>query len=303
MGQHSKIEWCHHTVNFWWGCAFAELLDGSHREECTRCYAKAWAKYAGKGRATWGKDGLRWLRVREAMAEMDRLDASAGKRGVRERVFINSMSDAFEGRADLAPARSQLWKACESAKHLDVLLLTKRPQNVLGMVPQAWLPDWPAHVWIGTTVGTKRAADECVPELLKIPARVRFLSCEPLLEAVRGLNWLPGDEFTTSDGSRHRRAVNAWPGIHWVIAGGESGPGARPMHPDWVRSLRDQCQAAKVPFLFKQWGEHGPIYDARGRENGFARIGKKTAGRMLDGRTWDEVPVGEGKSPIRNPQS
>jgi len=162
---------------------------------------------------------------------------------------------------------------------------------------------WPLpNVWIGSSVEDQVAADERIPHLLKCPAAVRFLSCEPLLGPV-------DLALTRSDRVAHvLKSSSSFPGfastgkkeslIHWVICGGESGHKARPMHPDWARSLRDQCQAARVPFFFKQWGEFAPgdqIPPAHSldpqRPSGFTyRVGKKAAGRLLDGRTWDEVP-------------
>lgn len=307
MAKNSAIEWCHHTVNFWWGCVFATLADGSLDEACRHCYAKMLSALFSRGKATWGPKGNRWIRHVAAVRELAKVDESARKRNVRERVFINSMSDTFEDRDDLNEARAALFAVCPSLTNLDILVLTKRPQNVRRMVPTAWLENWPAHVWIGTTCGTQQAADERVPELLRIPARVRFLSCEPLLEHV-ALK-LPDHDFSETGA----------PIIHWVICGGESGPKARPMHPDWARSLRDQCHAAGVAFFFKQWGEWFPgcndgdgfLFDDRHGEpenfptrfnvhefpperNGeyqeMARIGKKAAGRILDGREHSEFP-------------
>lgn len=146
--------------------------------------------------------------------------------------------------------------------------------------PQEWpLP----NVWLGISAEDQPAADERIPLLLQCPAAVRFVSCEPLLGPISlGMlgtreNWRP-----------------VYDGIRWVIAGGESGPKARPMHPDWVRSLRDQCQEAGVPFFFKQWGEWLPHVDTVREElptkDQFTRVGKKAAGRLIDGREWNECP-------------
>jgi protein gp37 len=247
--------------------------------------------------------------------------------GYRPRVFCASMADWLDDEVPIEWL-ADLLALIHKTPNLDWLLLTKRPENWrerLGavMVYQAhkktcfpgspdeledWLHDWrmmnraPKNVWIGTSVENQEMADKRIPELLKIPAKVRFLSCEPLLGAV--------DIFTLpNSGIGH---VHVAKNIQWVIAGGESGPGARPMHPDWVRSLRDQCQAAGVAFFFKQWGEWG-----RYKENGISlndgdvrcwindeaetgicshaehsvRVGKKAAGRILDGRGWNEFPA------------
>ena len=315
--KNTKIEWCDHTVNFWWGCTFAHYLTGQTREECEHCYALMLAKLFSKGKATWGPQGNRWLRENKAMAEINKLDASAARRGVRERVFVNSMSDTFEDRRDLDGARTLLWLAAHAVTNLDLLLLTKRPQNVARMVPAHWMAGhWPAHVWLGCTAGTQQAANECLPRLLNIPARVRFLSCEPMLGPV-------DIEENLDDLCDGGYVLGSAP-IHWVICGGESGPKARPMHPDWARSLRDQCAAAGVPFHFKQWGEWAPAVEAYGTTGhvmqegtgdryrwigwdgktqnpsfhgltspimAIAKVGKSAAGRLLDGKEHNEFPT------------
>ena len=153
--------------------------------------------------------------------------------------------------------------------HLDWLLLTKRPHLVPRLAP--WSTRWPAHVWVGTTVENQRFAVKRIPYLLDIPCRVRFLSCEPLLGPVDLAQWI--DE------------------LHWVIAGGESGGGARPTHPGWVRGLREQCVAGRVAFHFKQWGSWWPKEGTgEGPTVSFVRMTKKRAGRTLDGRCWNELP-------------
>lgn len=302
--KNTKIEWAHHTVNFWWGCTKVSPA-------CAHCYAETLAKMWSKGRATWGESGQRWLRVGQATRELLKLDKAAGKRGVRERVFINSMSDTFEDRRDLDGARLVLFAMAPCVPNLDLLLLTKRPVRVRNLVPPAWLQEWPRNVWIGTTVENQAAAEDRLPALLDVPARVRFLSCEPLLGPLEIEEYL---EDLVDGGYVPGSAP-----IHWVIAGGESGGAARPMHPDWARSLRDQCRAAGVPFFFKQWGEWAPGEQAGGRNRlrtatwfdgwrfgtetlkqswgrhrddrpDLYRIGKAAAGRLLDGVEHSGVP-------------
>jgi protein gp37 len=143
------------------------------------------------------------------------------------------------------------------------------------------------NVWIGATVVNQEEADRDIPKLLSVPAAKRFLSMEPLLGPVDLTNYLAANALHEIDGG---------PRLDWVIVGGESGPKARPMHPDWARSLRNQCQAAGVPFLFKQWGEFAPNWfndDANQKIPGsewIERMGKKVAGRLLDGREWNGFP-------------
>jgi protein gp37 len=196
------------------------------------------------------------------------------------------MADVFERRAALNEERRRLWKLIEDTPNLYWLLLTKRPQHISTMTP--WRGDWPQNVWIGTSVENQRIAEQRLPHLLAIPATVRFLSCEPLLGALDLRAWFnrPG-----------------YRGVDWVIAGGESGPNSRPMHPDWVSSLLFQCRAAGVPFHFKQWGHWAPaelinfqlqttvLNIADERPVRMVAAGKKLSGRMLLGTTWDGFPL------------
>jgi len=145
---------------------------------------------------------------------------------------------------------------------------------------------WPLpNVWLGVSVEDQARADERIPDLLATPGAVRFLSCEPLLGPVDLKGWI----YRGWDGDiRHARPAAS---ISWVIAGGESGSGARPMHPDWARSLRDQCAAAGVPFLFKQWGEWQYAGDLADGGERFVKVGKKAAGRLLDGVEHSGFPA------------
>lgn len=187
------------------------------------------------------------------------------------------MADVFEDRRDLDEARARLWLLIEATPHLDWLLLTKRPEAINRLAP--WGDDWPANVWLGTTVENQEWADKRLPILTSIPAAVRFISAEPLLGPV------DLGEYAT--------------GLDWVITGGESGAKARPSSPSWFRDLLNQCMAADVAFHFKQWGDWAPgqgISLAKARAEQVAdgttmlRIGKKAAGRSLDGETWDDLP-------------
>lgn len=179
-----------------------------------------------------------------------------------------------EKPATLSNVRDRLFRLIDATPNLDWLLLTKRPENIMKMLPVTWyqgeldpVMKIPDNVWLGTSVEDQKTADERIPHLLKVPAKVRFLSMEPLLGPVR---------LSRYDYDRHqaiRKAMNS-PlalnrdqaesvvpecGVSWVIVGGESGPNARPMHPEWALSIRDQCQAAGAPFFFKQWGDWKPI--------------------------------------------
>ena len=285
MGESTAISWTDHTFNPWWGCVkVSPACDGCYAERDAHRYG--FADGGGNGPELWGRHadrrGLSDAHWAKPLA-WDRAAAEAGRPAL---VFCASMADVFEARDDLDPLRDRLWELIEATPHLIWQLLTKRPEQVLRRVPHRWLQafpqtgfGWPANVWVGTTVENQHYADLRVPRLLEVPAPVRFLSCEPLLG--------PVDVDLT--------------GIDWVIVGGESGPDARPMHPDWARALRDQvhidehpcsgpclgcgagvdeactppcrcdedvdCDAARralaqrSAFFFKQWGEWAPIED------------------------------------------
>lgn len=245
MGKETAISWCDHTFNPWWGCVKVSPA-------CAHCYAATFSKRLGYD--IWGQNSPRRWFGAEHWREPVKWNAAAEKAGVRRRVFCASMADVFEqGSSDLDGQRANLWALIESTPMLDWLLLTKRAGFIARMVPPTWLREPRPNVWYGATV---ESPDELwrVYQLRDIPAAVRFISYEPALAD-----------------------VPTWPliGIHWLIAGGESGAGFRPPEADWLRSTRDQCVAAGVAFHFKQWGGRLP----------------QSNGRLLDGREWNEFPV------------
>lgn len=237
------------------------------------------------GHDLWGARAPRRFFGDTHWAEPIRWNQEAALTHTRERVFCASMADVFERRADLHAERRRLWELIEATSNLDWLLLTKRPQNVARLAP--WGKRWPSNVWLGTSVENQRVAEQRLPLLLTTPAAVRFLSCEPLLGALNLGTWFRRRGFFPID---------------WVIAGGESGPSSRPMHPDWATGLLQQCQQADVPFHFKQWGHWAPAELMNGiagatlltltneRPVRMIRVGKKIAGRILEGATWDGIP-------------
>lgn len=164
-------------------------------------------------------------------------------------VFVNSMSDLFHAKVPLSFVRDIFDVVAATPQHT-YQVLTKRSHRMARLASQL---DWPKNLWMGVSVENQEVVDR-IDHLREVPANVRFLSCEPLLGPLASVNL---------------------DGIHWVIAGGESGPKHRPMDPQWVESIRDQCQTAEVPFFFKQWGGRTP----------------KQNGRILDGRTWDAMPL------------
>lgn len=298
MAKNTKIEWADHTFNPWYGCSKVSPA-------CDHCYAEAWAKRSGL--VQWGPSEDR-RRSSDANWKLPlKWDAEAERLGVAQSVFCASLGD-WADNAVPAQWRFDLADLILRTQWLNWLLLTKRIGNAAAMLAEMFPEGLPSNVRIGATIANQEEADRDIPKLLALNCP-NFVSMEPLLGPV-DLTWIddgtahrdvPREEWGIADdedsppglwwnvltGKRtimHGGATGDWSrhdaSIDWVIVGGESGPGARPMLPDWVRSLRDQCQAAGVPFLFKQWGEwwHG------------ARLGKVTAGRSLDGRTWDEVP-------------
>ncbi len=281
------------------------------------------------------------------------------------RVFVNSMSDLFH---EDVPDEfiDRVFAVMSLVPRQTFQILTKRPERMAAYITAErddeisdvlwawWIDgtlakfgikvdsvsqvrwgrggldcDWPLpNVWLGTSVEDQQRAEERIPHLLRTPAAVRFLSCEPLLGpinltvrysavgAVHNMDSLRG--YGGWEGSRDEHR------LHWIIVGGESGHGARPMHPQWARDIRDQCVAARTPFFFKQWGEwqhgsgdgqnhivladgrHGELPEDMGfsganpanwhtlNPTSMSRVGKKAAGRLLDGRTWDEFPTETG---------
>jgi protein gp37 len=280
MGKNSSIEWTDHTFNPWWGCT--KVSPG-----CENCYAETWARRVGAN--VWGAKQERRFFTQKHWDEPLRWNADAESKKKRKRVFCASMADVFELRSDLDSWRRKLWSLIDETPWLDWLLLTKRPQNIQKKVP--WQNKWPSNVWLGTTVEDQKRADERIPILLQFPAKRRFLSCEPLLGKVDLSSW-----------TKHRQK-KLYP-IDWVIAGGESGANARPMLPGWARTLRDQCSAVEIPFHFKQWGHWSPVQskkitpsavdfwdDVMGQKVFMEPKGKKEAGRRLDGKMWDDLPM------------
>jgi protein gp37 len=310
MSENSKIEWTDHTFNPWEGCQ--KVGPG-----CDHCYAETRnARYAGGTAINWGPGAPRrrtsvanWRKpVAWNAAHAEFFDAH----GRRQRVFCASLADVFDNAVD-PTWRRDLFDLIEKTPNLDWLLLTKRIGNVMSMVSETAQyqfdleclekPRLHDNVWIGATFVNRDEMLRDAEKLLAVPARVRFWSVEPML------------------GDFGEIPVRLMP--DWVICGGESGASARPMHPDWARDLRDQCEAAGVAFLFKQWGEWAPGENCGGMpkrtervadwfggawsfdkmtpgehdglhiddEPTLYRVGKKTAGRHLDGRTHDEFPT------------
>ena len=246
MAENSKIEWTDHTFNPWIGCT--KVSAG-----CANCYAEAQMdKWLRKAR--WGLNGTRIKTVASNWAKLTRWDKRLNGTGERQRVFIASLADIFEknDNSEIAYWRFDLWNIAEKLQNLDLLLLTKRPENILDCTPYTWhnqaaadqtahwdrgpiVAKWPKHIWIGTSIENQEVAQGRYRWLVHTPAAVRFLSLEPLLGPI---------DLGHPDG------------IDWVIIGGESGPNARPLDLAWVEDILEQCRAARIPAFVKQLGEH-----------------------------------------------
>lgn len=273
MGENSNIEWTDATFNPWWGCRRVSPA-------CDHCYADTWALRLGM--KLWDNGQYRTFGAKH-WAEPLKWNRKAEAEGRRLRVFCASMADVFD-KDGPASARADLWDLVEDTPHLDWLLLTKRVGNVERMMSAHWQGIFPRNAWLGISVANQIEADRDIPKLLAIPAEIRFLSCEPLLGQI-DLNQASEDLL----------------GLHWIIVGGESGHDARAISPLWVDSLRLQCRAADIAFFFKQWGEWAPSSELgfNGHEkvptqifppHVLMRVGKKAAGRTLDGITYSEWP-------------
>lgn len=347
MSDKTGIEWTDSTFNPWIGCT--KVGPG-----CDHCYAEQrmdnrfkivnWGAEQPRKRtsaANW-KLPIKWNEQpfvecetcgwRGELRQFSLGNHPAGSRmcpscagsdyfEVRRRVFCSSLADVFDNEVD-PQWRADLFALIAATPNLDWLILTKRIGNAPSMIMDALQgmlirsneepPTWPWHnVWLGATIVNQEEADRDIPKLLKTPAAARFLSMEPLLGPVNLIGWLDVEaSCPCGEISCDHEAID------WVIVGGESGHKARPMHPEWVRSLRDQCHDAGVPFLFKQWGEWQPDFypvahmrmteksmfvNLNGSTNygigdaGCAvvnKVGKKMAGRLLDDCIWNEAPGG-----------
>lgn len=246
MAEKTGISWTDSTFNPWIGCT--KVGPG-----CDHCYAEALMDKRWH-RVEWGVHGER---VRTSAAnwrlplqwERDH-QKFFSEHGRRQRVFCASLADVFDNKVD-PQWRRDLFQLIHDTPHLDWLLLTKRIGNVPKLSPN-WGTLW-LNVWLGITVVNQEEADRDIPKLLAVPARVKFLSCEPLLGPLELSSYLP-IETDRNWLWRQRSKFGEESPIHWVIVGGESGKDCRPMNPEWAMSIRDQCTAAGVPFFFKQWG-------------------------------------------------
>lgn len=313
----SKIEWTHHTANLWWGCTHVHA-------GCDNCYAETLSKRWGN--EVWGNDKPR-KEIKKVWSDLEKFQKMAAGAGEIHRVFVGSMMDIFEKPMPLIDSKGELYKCIKTDilrmrlfenislgyyPNLMFLLLTKRPSNINKYIPESWKENPPANVMFGTSVVNQETADTLIPQLLQVKGK-RFLSCEPLLGPISFERYGCYEILESTDGSPNQQSRFSCY-IHWVIVGGESGHGARPMNPKWVINIRNQCNISNVPFLFKQWGEWvSEFHHAVNHEKNYKhstefvkmvtiegipdyegeymlQIGKKTAGNILDGKQYLEFP-------------
>lgn len=330
----TKIQWCDFTFNPWRGCT--KVSPG-----CAHCYAETLSRRNPAVLGIWGKEGTREIASESMWKNPIAWNREAEKSGQRRSVFCMSLGDFFEGPDTMREvdwpmvrnARARVFDLIEKTPWLDWLLLTKRPENIAFQIFESGF-DKPSkrlypNIYLGTSAENQEQLEKRLPHLLMASpiSAGTFVSAEPLLGPLdftrvnrEGKNWnaLTG-ECDTELGTIPTAKISC------VIAGGESGPNARPMHPDWVRSIRDQCAAAGVDFHFKQWGEWLPLRwqghqtmpgDVFMFPNGdtikiysrgqmptsmdqpgiqlMRRVGKLRAGRTIDGQTHDATPWPKG---------
>ena len=322
MSAISKIQWTQATWNPTLGCS--KISPG-----CKNCYAikdvhrmsfnpNPKVKAANQGLTVVNGNGPNWTGKLRLIPE--RLDIPTKTRKPTT-YFVNSLSDLFHEDLD-DDSILEVFRVMQDCPQHRFQVLTKRSKNMLRFMRE-WegesIWDGPVeNVWLGVSVESRDYLSR-IDHLRQTPAALRFLSLEPLLEDLGDISKYLDVAAEVGDGSGSTGPID------WVIVGGESGPGARPVHIDWIRSIRDQCVVAGVPFFFKQWGEAAPWVPGETKKNSFillkdgrlggledldrdarpnflrrpqimARLGKKKAGRLLDCRTWDEMPQRKGAS-------
>jgi len=311
MSDRSKIEWCDTTWNPITGCT--KISQG-----CKNCYASELHNRRHKAYLAGAKLPVQYAKPFETVQlHPERLEMPLHWKKPR-RIFVNSTSDLFHEDVPDGFVFGTFMRMSKAQQHT-FIILTKRADRMQRWITERWMTDVYGqfhsdlmldNVWLLVSVENQDAADLRIPYLLQTPAAVRGVSGEPLLGPVDLTPYLYGWHSDL-------RPVEKDPGIDWIICGGESGPGARPMHPDWARSLRDQCSQAGVPYFLKQWGEWLP-YDVAtpeqkesraigrsclagdgksGEIDFWLKMGKVKSGRLLDGVEWNEYPeVGDERN-------
>lgn len=295
----TKIEWCDETINP------IRTIDGGYHctkisPGCANCYAEKINNRFGN-KKPYDNEPIEFV-LRES--ELEKIYRWKKPR----RIFVQSMGDLFHEDISFEIVE-EIFSIMKEAERHTFMVLTKRPDRMYQFL------DWylerssdesvglkhemPSNIWLGVTAENQAMANKRIPILLQIPAEKRFVSVEPMLGKVNLGFWVQA-EHPDNEGY----GVNTIKCLDWVICGGETGPKARPMHPDWAEDLKDQCQDAGVPFFFKSWGEWVPVHITKDSDfgqvisdtenpdskSGVAKVGKKKAGRLLDGREWNEMP-------------
>lgn len=256
MAQDSKIQWCNHTANLWWGCTKVH-------EGCDHCYAETLSKRFGDD--IWGNNKSR-KQIKSVWNDLTKYQKLAKEANQIHRVFVGSMMDIFEKPMPLIDSkgnflpydsgelRDRLFnEVIPNSPNLLFLLLTKRPSNINKYIPEYWKTNPPTNVMFGTSPVNQQMADTLISQLLKVKGR-KILSIEPMLDKISLVNIksiyinnyhniLKPDSIIIDSDTTH---------ISWVIVGGESGHGKRPFNSDWARTIRDQCKFHNVPFFMKQ---------------------------------------------------
>lgn len=292
----TKIEWTEKTWNPITGCA--KISEG-----CQNCYAERMSKRLG-GRCGYDKDN-----PFKVTFHPDRLDEPLHWKKP-SKIFVCSMGDLFHDDVPESWIFS-VYTIMEKCPQHTFMILTKRINRAAYVMRKFEGRSWPLpNLWLGVTAENQKRADERIPILLQIPAAKRFVSIEPMLGAV-SLNQIERPDKHERETFYYDSALTGFKAhkcggwyskekLNWVICGGETGPKARPMHPDWVRSLRDQCQEAGTPFFFKSWGDWLPAhvlephtaikFDGKIGRYAMKKVGQKHSGRLLDGVEWNEYP-------------
>lgn len=290
MSGKTKIEWADRVWNPTVGCTPVS-------EGCRHCYAKRMFERFFQDH-----------KFENVKCHPERLEIP--ERWIKpQRIFVDSMSDLFHPDVP-DDFIAKVWMRMFLLPRHTFMVLTKRPERMkqwVDLMLEGCMGRVFSNIWLGVSVEDQKTANERIPLLLQTPAAKRFVSVEPILGDVdleKYLSLTDEEECEILDANQSYEITTdeikrSFPKLDWVICGGESGPNARPLHPDWARSLRDQCQAAGVPFFFKQWGEWttqpGSV-DLSNRKqtysgnNVFSRVGKKNAGNLLDGKVWAQFP-------------
>jgi protein gp37 len=258
MAEFSKIAWTDHTFNPWKGCS--KVSPG-----CKNCYAETLSNSNHSSFGVWGPNGTRVVSINKNWNKCRGWDEQAEKENKRVKVFCASLCDIFEdwrkpmldskgnqilneGKAlSMSFFRAKTFALIENTPNIDWLVLTKRPENIKNMMDEIGF-EIPSNVWLGASTENQKTAESRIPELLKIPAKVHFISCEPLLEDINV------SKFFNQ-------------GLNWVIVGGESGEGARQFNIEWARNLKKQCEENKVAFFMKQLGANSLYAENEGDES------------------------------------